>query len=61
MCVNYRVLNAIIVPGRFPLQTIDELLDELGKVEVFLKFDLTSSSHQICLASDDVHKTTFRI
>ena len=58
-CVNYRDLNKVTVPDKFPLPRIDTILDKLGGNMFFSTMDLASGFYQIEVAEEDRAKTAF--
>ena len=54
--VDYRKLNEITIPDRFPLPRLDEILDAMGGAEWFSGMDLATGFLQIPVAEEDRHK-----
>lgn len=59
--IDFRALNKITVPDRFPLPNISDIIDQLGKAKYFSVLDLTSGFHQIELRPEDRYKTGFTV
>ena len=59
ICVDLRKLNDACLHDPFPTPFTDEVLDNVGGQEVYSFTDGFSGYHQIRIALEDRHKTTF--
>ena len=60
LCVDYRGLNAITTPNRYPLPLFKETLWQLSKAKWFTKLDVKSAFHRIRIRKGDEWMTAFR-
>uniref|UniRef100_A0A1X7SZL8 Reverse transcriptase domain-containing protein n=1 Tax=Amphimedon queenslandica TaxID=400682 RepID=A0A1X7SZL8_AMPQE len=56
-CGDYRALNSITFPDRYPIPHFQDIISTLHGAVIFSKLDLVRAYHQIPVA-EDVHKTT---
>ena len=56
-CGDYRALNSITKPDRYPIPNINSFSSKLAGKKCFSKIDLTSAYHQIRVHPEDVAKT----
>ena len=56
-CGDYRALNKITVPYRYPIPHIQDFTSSLHGSNIFSKLDLVKAFHHIPVESADVHKT----
>lgn len=55
LCIDYRGVNKNLIPDRYPLPRIDDILDNLGNAKYFSVIDLKSGFHQIPI--DQSHRS----
>lgn len=57
ICGDYRRLNAVTLPDRYPLPRIQDFTYKLHGMKIFSKIDLKSAFFWIPMAEDDIMKT----
>ena len=59
-CVDYRKLNAVMIPDEFPIPRQSEILSSLSGAQVLSSLDALSGFTQLELDPEDVEKMAFR-
>jgi len=59
LVIDYRQINKKILSDKFPLPSIDDILDQLGRAKYFSCLDLMSGFHQIELEEASRNITSF--
>lgn len=56
-CGDYRRLNHVTIPDRYPLPYLHDFTANFAGMVVFTKLDLVRTYNQVPIAADDIHKT----
>ena len=60
LCIDYKAINKITIPNRYPLTNMDELKEWVRGAKFFNKIDLQNGYHLIRIKERDEWKTAFR-
>jgi hypothetical protein len=60
LCVNYKKLNEIIIKNRYSLFFINENLNKLFEIKIFIKLNVKDVFHRIKIRKENEWKTTFK-
>ena len=58
--INYRRLNAITEPDRFPLPLLQEMINKVQRAKLFSKVDVRDGFYNIRVAEGDEWKAAFK-
>lgn len=56
-CGDYRKLNSITIPDRYPMQHIHDFNSKIHGCKIFSKIDIVRAYHHIPVADEDIYKT----
>ena len=58
--IDYRRLNSISEPDRFPIPLLQEMIDKVQKAKLSSKVDIRGGFYNICVAEGDEWKAAFK-
>ena len=59
-CIDYRDINSKTIKNRYPLPLIDEMLNLLGKAQIYTKLDVRGAYNLLWVKEGDEHKCNGR-